>query len=279
MTLLELKNEIAALGFESEVTDDKSFVFAVKRAIATIYTERGIHKTLRIYQRNPMPDFYLGTLVHGENEYNTFRFVGGAYFFRVFGEGKLSVKDDSGYREIDFNSPKEPVRGLINGVGEITFSGNLRYTVYDLCHFSELYSPNPDDLNFATHTEYRIEKIADDYLGPQDRPRDKNGNIIEGASVCSGTLLVPYGYSGEVQLKYRCKPYLSPDAEPDTELPIDSESEHLIPLLAAAYIWLDDDAEKAQYYMSLYRDGMASLKLYSPRCVSTEYEDVTGWAK
>ena len=53
----------------------------------------------------------------------------------------------------------------------------------------------------------------------------------------------------------------------------------IVPLLAAAYVWLDDDAEKAQYYMSLYRDGMASLKLYSPRCVSTEYEDVTGWAK
>ena len=79
-------------------------------------------------------------------------------------------------------------------------------------------------------------------------------------------------------LKYRCKPLFDIDTELDGELDIDPECEHLLALLSASYIWLDDDAEKAQYYMSLYREGMASLKLYSTRCVNAEYEDVTGWA-
>ena len=65
---------------------------------------------------------------------------------------------------------------------------------------------------------------------------------------------------------------------PDRELDIPKELESLVPLLAAAYVWLDDDADKAQYYMSLYRDGMSAVKLYTRRAVDTGFENATGWA-
>lgn len=278
MTLQDIKNEIIALGFESELEDTEAFNYAVRRAVATIYTERGIHKTLRIYQRNPKPDVHFSSILHEGGKTNVFTFPDGAYFFRVSGNGSFTVTDDSGTRESEFNSNNSIVRGYISGEGELTFCGDLSYTVYDLCHFSELFSDNIDELNYGGVTEYSIQKIAPDYLGPYDRARDSSGELIAGAEICSGTLSVPYSYEGEIVLKYRCKPPIKKDAEADRELDIDPECEHLLPLLAASYVWLDDDAEKAQYYMSLYRDGMAALKLYSPRCLNAEYENVTGWA-
>ena len=129
MTLQELKNEIAALGFESELEDTRAFTFAVKRAIATIYTERAIHKTLRIYQRNPKPSFHLPVLIHEPGTVNTFSFTSGAYFFRVSGSGSFEIADRSGTREEEFNSNSATVRGFISGEGDITFKGNLGYTV------------------------------------------------------------------------------------------------------------------------------------------------------
>ena len=64
----------------------------------------------------------------------------------------------------------------------------------------------------------------------------------------------------------------------DSEVDIPREIEHLVPLLTAAYVWLDDDEEKASYYMAIYRENLASLKLYSTSCKNNSYVDLTGWA-
>ena len=278
MTLQELKNEIAALGFESDVEDSGAFTFAVKRAIATIYTERGIHKTLRIYQRNPKPAHHLPNLSHEGGKIDRISLTGGAYFFRVSGKGNFTVTDRISTREYEFNSNTSAVRGYISGEGEIAFFGDLCYTVYDFCHFTELFSDNLDDLNFGGTTEYDLRKIAPDFLGPCDGAKDPSGNNIKDSAICSGRLTVPYSYEGEIVIKYRCMPVIDKDTDPDRDLEIDPECVHLLPLLVASYVWLDDDEEKATYYMSLYREGMTALKLYSPRCVNNEYADVTRWA-
>jgi hypothetical protein len=42
-------------------------------------------------------------------------------------------------------------------------------------------------------------------------------------------------------------------------------------------MWLDDDVQKAQYYMSLYRDLVANVKRYSTNKIDAKYS-VNGWA-
>ena len=42
-------------------------------------------------------------------------------------------------------------------------------------------------------------------------------------------------------------------------------------------MWLDDDAAKAQYYMSLYRDMVANVKRFQASKIDLEYR-VNGWA-
>ena len=87
----------------------------------------------------------------------------------------------------------------------------------------------------------------------------------------------PY-YDGKIRLTYKSNPPKVSLDTPDDEIGIAKEVEHLVPLLSAAYFWLDDDEEKAQYYLSLYRDALNGTKRNATRRLGGGYEDVTGWA-
>ena len=48
MTLNELKNDVASLGFEEYVEDENCFIASANRALSLIYTDRPVSKTIRI---------------------------------------------------------------------------------------------------------------------------------------------------------------------------------------------------------------------------------------
>lgn len=277
MTLNDIKKEIAALGFESEGSVSADWVFSVRRALEEAYREYGVHAEAVIYQNNPTPDFHIGALTHAAGDGVAFSFVGGAYCFKVDGVGTLCVSDESGEREYAFHGGTASFSGCLDGEATLTFIGDFRYTVYDLCHFSELTEASADALRYGRLTEYDLERRIPDYLTVCDVVRDGTGEEIKGCSVCSGVLSVPYGYAGEIRVRY-CKraPSVSADFA-DEELDVPPALAPLIPLLCAFYVWLDDDAEKAQYYLSRYREGMSVLKLYSRGCLDTKYTDIARW--
>jgi hypothetical protein len=106
----------------------------------------------------------------------------------------------------------------------------------------------------------------------------KDGYEINGARICADTLYLPSDFKGEVNILYKRRPEALCIDYPDAEIDIPRSTENLLPLLVASYLWLDDDPDKAQYYMQLYRDEMARLKRYIPSVIGGGYQDVTGWA-
>ena len=50
-----------------------------------------------------------------------------------------------------------------------------------------------------------------------------------------------------------------------------------MPILTAAFYLLDDDEEKAAYYMSVYKTEAARLRSFGTP-ISSVYHDTTGWA-
>ena len=92
-----------------------------------------------------------------------------------------------------------------------------------------------------------------------------------------GCFRAPFDYRGEIYLTYYRTP--QPLDIDDYDMPIDVSEEcaPMLPFLTAAFLWLDDDAGKAQYYMSIYRDMMANVKRFSTNKMDTEYR-VNGWA-
>ena len=84
MTLTNIKNEVAALGFETEITINSSFIYSVKRALRTIYTERGETSIIDLYQEPYLPSLYRERIVHrGDNGDTVINVSGAAYAFAV----------------------------------------------------------------------------------------------------------------------------------------------------------------------------------------------------
>ncbi len=278
MTLNDIKKEVAHLGFESESAIDESIESALRRALATVYTEHGPMGIGRIYQTSPVPKKHIPVIVHNGRDGEVIEVEGGSYAFVICGNGYFEVSDKDGVRTEEFNTQQSYVYGNVNESAKICFKGEFRYTVYDLCVYEQIFAPGDVPPRYADMREYDLQKYIPDFLSTLSVAHDANGKTIEGSSVCSGVLRVPYGYTGEIRLEYRKKaPEVSINS-PDEELGIPKELEHLIALVTAAYVWLDDDAEKAQYYMSLYRDGMSGVKLYTRKSVDTKFNDVTRWA-
>ena len=279
MTLTNIKNEVAALGFETEITINSSFIYSVKRALRTIYTERGETSIIDLYQEPYLPTLYRERIVHrGDNGDTVINVSGAAYAFAVSGLGGFRVKTEEYTREYSFNSQFSEFSGTLNGESEITFFGNYMFVVYDLSVYDVIKTNDASSIHRHTGiTSYDLSKYARDYMFAVSVPKNEYGGDIAGASIHANTLSVPSSYRGKIQIKYRKNiPDLNPD-EPDEAINLPEEYHSLLPLLTASYVWLDDDADKAQYYMSLYRDGMAALKLYTSKEINTSYIDVVGW--
>ncbi len=90
-------------------------------------------------------------------------------------------------------------------------------------------------------------------------------------------LTLPQDMGGPLTLHYHRTPAsLTDDMSDDVAVDVPRSCEHLLSLLTASYLFLDDEPERSQYYLSLYRDGM--LRLTSESKSRTHvYADVIGW--
>ena len=275
MTLNDIKREICSLGFEREIATDEALLFAARRALMCAYTERGVYGTASLYQQLLQPD-YISYDVFYVSAPLSYSFEKGAYYIIASGEGEVIINDGTSSETIPFSSPCAHLYGVRHTPFSVTFKGVWCYTVSTLMHFPTT-SAKSDTYAISERKEYDLRTLFPDYLGAADSPRDRNGRPIEGAAVVSGRLSLPSNYVGEIHLRYRkAPPEISLDRA-DEALAVEPELELLIPMLAASYYWLDDDAEKAQYYMAQYRSMMSALKLYSAQIVDDGYRDVTGW--
>lgn len=278
MTYKELCDEVAALGFESQVENDAAMLSAAKRAVKILFTERPSYKTLELYQQLTEPSVYLESFTHDLTGGDKILFNALAYSFKTVGEGICKITDESGEHQFEFTKEENIHRGFLHGAGEIEFLGNYAYTVYDFALFDKLYGKNASDIPIVSgDKEYDIRLYTDDFLSFVQSPADADGAPIKNAALRGAKIIIPYSYCGKIRLVYKCCP-TSIDKNPDAELILPDGCEHLLPLLVASYVWLDDDAEKSQYYMALYREAISSVKYYDRTQINTAYRDTNGWA-
>ena len=279
MTLSDLKEEICSLGFESDIEISNGLVFAIKRALATIYNERGVHKTLTVYRNPERPTLLFAKLTHTAGSHETYELSGSAFSFAVSGIGGFSIEENGTKTVHNFDTQYHVWKGFINTGARISFFGELSFDIFNLAVFKEKRYRDEDSIPlFGEPIEYRISDIVSDFLSFYELPRDERGKFIEGAALSLDRMKIPSSYEGKINLTYKsAPPNINPD-EPDRELHIPRETEHLLPLLSSAYYWLDDDEEKAQYYLSLYSAALTAVKKHSTRHLGGGYENVTGWA-
>lgn len=279
MTLNDLKDEISALGFEKEISLDKNLIFALRRALSTVYTERGILNSFFIEHHPSLPTLIFKSLTHSASSSESFVLSGKAYSFSVSGTGSFSIDENGVRKEYSFSSPLYLWRGFIGGEATLTFFGEFSFEVFNLSVFSTVKSDNEEDLfAYGEPFEYNLCELKNDFYCIAALPTDENGREIEGMLVRGCRLIIPWGYSGKINVTYKIRPPEIRADEPDTPIDLSRETEHLVALLCAAYYWVEDAPEKAEFYLAMYKDTLKSVKEFDTRALGGGYRNVTGWA-
>ena len=278
MTLNELKNDVAKLGFESYIEDEDCFIASANRALSLIYIDRPVSKNTVITFSGPGVSLAKEFIEHHSGESITIPCNGRAVSFRATGMGECVIRDSSGAGSVQLTGERQLVKQFINEEATITFLGDYYYTVSNLAVFEDLLSNKPVDIpEYAPYRELNPNDYCDDFRAFSTKPCDKFVNPIDSVSLIDGRIRAPFDYRGELYLTYYRTPKEIDTTNPNASIDISEECAPMLPLLTASFLWLDDDAAKAQYYMSLYRDMIANTKRYSTNKIDTEYR-VNGWA-
>ena len=129
-----------------------------------------------------------------------------------------------------------------------------------------------------SHRRYDLSEIDGRFLAFRTAPKCNQTQLIPGAFTYGSEAFIPRDYEGYIFLEYKRRPELISYSTTDAELDVAGECEHLLGILVASYLLLDGNEALADYYMNLYREGMASVKIYNRRAHNAEYTDTTGWA-
>jgi hypothetical protein len=278
MTLNELKNDVARLGFENYIEDENCFVASANRALSLIYIDRPVSKSATISIRGPRINIKQEFIEHHAGEVIEIPFSGKSISFRTTGKGLCVITDQTGSNRVPLSMNNQLTKQFVFGNGSIVFSGDFYFTVSNLAVFEDTISNNtPDIPEFSPVRVVDPNDWCNDFRSFYTEPCDKYGNPIDSIKLIDGRIHAPYEFAGEIFLTYYRLP--TPITSDDTISPIDISNEcaPLLPLLTASFMWLDDDVQKAQYYMSLYRDLVANVKRYSTNKIDAKYS-VNGWA-
>ena len=278
MTLKELMSDVARLGFENEISDTELFVSSVNRALTLLYTDRPVTRTVNTFVESSTPLTLVNIYSHRGGSEDSFKLRGKAFSF--ISSGRCEFRITSGFRTTEhklFSDMKE-YQGFIDGDSDITFTGDYSYTVFSLASFEDLRSDDPRDIPiYGRCKEINLSYNFGDFMSFTDLPKDAHGNDIQGVILKEGSIILPLGYKGEVSINYRRIPTTFLAYSENSPVDVPKETEALLPLLTASFMWLDDDPDKAQYYMALYREGISGVKRYFNKELHNKYT-TNGWA-
>ena len=279
MTLNQLLREVCSLGFEDTGELDEGFVFAANRALRIVHSHIAAEKRVGIPVNAPEISQYLESYTYTPTKPLIIHLTEKAYSFKYSGTGTYTLKDPSGVRTVSFSSKNGTEKGFFNGECDILFSGSLSYLIMDFTAFYEKTSDEREKIPvYAGFNEISLSEYIPDFSFATAPPEDKNGNVIEGGVIGGERLSLPFRWSGEVFIRYKSAPAPLSLSYADAKIDIPSYAEHLLPLLTASYVWLDDDFEKADYYAALYRSELNAILFNAPRGINSKFKDVLGWA-
>lgn len=265
MTLDYIKSEIYNLGFSTPDDVELSIVIqAINRALSTIAsTVRPITNSFKISQY-PIENQIKGYTfpAHYNGTQLSYTATGKTYSFECDGTGTVTVYDSSGVKTIDMvsNNEYKTYSGFCNGAVTIAFSGEFSYNVKNLAVYAEKTSNNPEDIpSPGNYKLYDFKKIAADkgetFLGFMNKYRISNGtvSVISDFDIIDRHIIRLSSDAMADYTIYYKKEYthITEQTPGDMEMQLDSDLHVLIPLLAAFYVWQDDEQRKAD---KMYND-------------------------
>lgn len=287
MTISELYKQVAQLGFEDSLEDNDRFYYAANRALLQV---NKIRPAISHYLINHKPLSNLvkeSTFVPIEKtEDLTFEATNAkSYYFETDGNGIAIIeKFDNDTQSwvivssIELSSTRTfmSYRGFIKegdsfvlGLVRIRFTGEYLYSVKNVAMYEYLFSNQQKDIPaYEPYTRYDMMKLVDDFMSlscPPIKEADTNSILNQGYEIENNSIILfPYESKGSYKVLYERLPKaIESSGDPskdDAELDLNAELSSLMPILIAAYVWIDDEPQKSEYYMALYRERVADLE-------------------
>ena len=303
MTVLELYNSVAQLGFEDSLEDESRFLFSANRALLQVSALRPATSACIINHKpleNKVRESTFEPVEKTEDLYFTAEGVK-SYYFEADGDGMLYIErysEPSGWEVIGTVSLSSKQRfkaykGFIKEGGEfinaavrLRFTGEYIYSVKNVAMYKYIYSASTEDVPaYEPFTRYDISTLTEDFLSLATPPIVESEGLSylnQGYSVENGrVILLPYDAKGLYKVLYNHKPspiVMSEEEDAATvRIDLDEDLCALLPILVASYVWVDDEPEKANYYLNLYRERAIDIERRIFNAAPVPMKNKNGW--
>ena len=107
-------------------------------------------------------------------------------------------------------------------------------------------------------SEYSLGQVAEDFLSLFSHPTSPSGHEVgAGVSVWGETLFLRAGTPLPIFFKYRVAPARATAESMDEPLTVRRDAESALVYLTAAHCLYEEDPERSEYFMDMYRESVA----------------------
>ena len=281
MRVSELYEQVAGLGFEKAIEDGDIFYQAANRALFQVNALRPAIGCCVINHRpiqNLLSSGFEPIQIFEETCFEAHDAK--AYYFECDGSGICYIEKYIDARggawsiigAIDLSSTGRFVAysgfikegaDFVEGKIRLRFAGEYLYSLRFVALYQHIRSGNADDIPaFEPYTKYDISSLVSDFISFDSAPMmigERIGTIAEDYDVEGQTcILLPRDAAGCYKVVYRRRPSDIvntgiPESD-DAIIDLDEELCALMVLNIGAYVWADDEPEKAEYYLARYNE-------------------------
>lgn len=316
MKLYDVYKAVSQLGFEDSLGDEGTtgFLYALNRALIEVNSLRPRRRSVVINHKVPKNLLFAYPEEIEKTETLTFTAKNAkSFYFEVCGKGKYTISllgtevgKSVTVKEADFDHKNfTAIKGIITHNGafvdkaqdnnitfsgdvELKFNGDFDYGIRNIALYDRVYSDKAEDVvPFTDRIPYNMNALVDDFERFDASPLETSTNKFltgEYSIENHDTILLPLMYPGAYQITYIHKATPIPmdsnvndGTETSPDIDLDEDLASLLPTLVAAYVWLDDEAEKAQYYFSLYRERAVQIQNNEKDITPVLFQSVYGW--
>jgi hypothetical protein len=295
MVVSDLYYQVAHLGFELSLESEDRFYYAANRAILQVNALRPMTAVCEVNHKTLQPAVagsFAPTEVKDDLIYECASAKG--YYFEMDGKGQVFIDEytDGGWTTIltpttvESNRPFKLSYGTIDAKGAVRIrfcSTGYAYSVRCVALYDRLYTDIKEDVPpYTEEMKYDISDMVNDFAALCTPPIKGNYYLMKDYRVENGRVIVlPRENTGVYHVMYRRKPtHLVNEgnaAKDDTDIGLDEDLCALLPNLIASYVWLEDEPEKASYYLTLYREQAANILADKKNLSPVSMRNDTGW--
>ena len=284
MTVNQVKDAVIAYGFNPDLDDnDRLFVEALNASIQEIQALRPTTGIIEIVNE-PYKPIYSVTDVTEIAADMSFTAMARSAVFEVDGSGQVTVTAKEATVTIDGASTStaawdaksgwKRIEVCASAYSEITIAFSGVFHMRNM-EFYEYPVPPTAHIKCGNHIDYDLGDLASDYGAISYILRD--GFAYNGGSAYrilnNEILRLPAEDRGTFEVVYTKR--IDRIEHDDTKIPLRHDVLAILPILVASYVWLDDEAERAQYYRTLFERRIATVP---PERHVTNIRDTKGWS-